>query len=96
MAWPLGERRFYRATNPHSGCYFLTREQAHKVRNFWEPRQWNSDFQLSGPLEQAGSGILLPVLKVMKPVPEHYRFLMVRHQDQLWTRHRFEAESPQA
>ena len=96
MAWPLGERRFYRATNPHSGCYFLTREQAQKVRNFWEPRQWSSDFQLSGPLEQAGSGILLPVLKVMKPVPEHYRFLMVRHQDQLWTRHRFETETPQA
>ena len=24
-------------------------------------------------------------------VPEHYRFLMVRHQDSLWKRHRFEA-----
>lgn len=28
VAWPLGERYFYRATNPHSGCYFLTRRQA--------------------------------------------------------------------
>ena len=35
--------------------------------------------------------MLLPVLRVMKPVPEHYRFLMVRHQDSLWKRHPFEA-----
>ena len=27
----------------------------------------------------------------MKPVPEHYRFLMVSHQDNLWKRH-FEAQ----
>ena len=96
FAWPLGERRFYRAINPHSGCYFLTQQQGIKVKEYWETRNWVAPFQLSGPLEQAGSGILLPVLKVMKPVPEHYRFLMVRHQDQLWTRHRFEAETPQA
>tara|TARA_Y100001933_G_scaffold37496_3_gene33048 strand:+ start:187 stop:1059 length:873 start_codon:yes stop_codon:yes gene_type:complete len=96
FAWPLGERRFYRATNPHSGCYFLTRDQALRVKSYWEPKEWSSSFQLSGPLEQAGSGILLPVLKVMKPVPAHYRFLMVRHQDQLWTRHRFEAGPAQA
>jgi len=30
------------------------------------------------------------VLKVMKPVPDHYRFLMVRHLDELWQRHRLE------
>ena len=28
IPWSLGERRFYRATNPHSGCYFLSRRQA--------------------------------------------------------------------
>ena len=36
--------------------------------------------------------MLLPVLRVMKPVTEHYRFLTVRHQDSLWKRHRFEAQ----
>ena len=91
IPWPLGERRFYRATNPHSGCYFLSQRQAEVVRDFWNEKQWRSSWSLSGPLEQAGSGTLLPVLRVMKPVPEHYRFLMVRHQDSLWERHRFEA-----
>ena len=35
--------------------------------------------------------MILPVLKVMKPIPQHFRFLMVRHQDNLWERHAFEA-----
>ena len=90
IPWTLGERRFYRATNPHSGCYFLARRQALAVRDHWQPLNWASSWSLSGPLEQAGSGMLLPVLRIMKPVPEHYRFLMVRHQDNLWRRHRFE------
>jgi len=90
IPWPLGNRRFYRATNPHSGCYFLSRRQALAVRDFWVQKNWLPDWNLSGPLEQAGSGMLLPVLRVMKPVPEHYRFLMVRHQDNLWKRHPFE------
>ena len=38
--------------------------------------------------------MLLPVLRVMKPVAEHYRFLTVRHQDSLWKRHRFEEKEP--
>lgn len=90
VPWPLGDVVFYRATNPHSGCYFLSRRQAAKVLDFWQRRQWKADFQLSGPLEQACSGLLLPVLKVMKPIPDHYRFLMVRHQDELWRRHPIE------
>jgi hypothetical protein len=93
VPWPLGSVQFYRATNPHSGCYFLTRRQAQRVLCFWQERQWKADFQLSGPLEQAGSGLLLPVLKVMKPRPDHYRFLMVRHLDELWRRHPEEQHS---
>ena len=92
IPWPLGNRRFYRATNPHSGCYFLSRRQALTVRDFWVKKNWLPDWNLSGPLEQAGSGMLLPVMRVMKPIPEHYRFLMVRHQDHLWRRHSFEAQ----
>ena len=93
IPWPLGERRFYRATNPHSGCYFLSRRQAMKVLKYWNDHRWIAPFQLSGPLEQAGSGMLLPVLNIMKPVPAHFRFLMVRHQDRLWKRHRFEQKA---
>ncbi len=90
IPWPLGNQYFYRATNPHSGCYFLTQRQALKVRDYWINKNWISDFELSGPLEQAGSGLLLPILKIMKPIPSQYRFLMVNHLDQLWRRHPFE------
>ena len=81
VAWPTGKKHFYRATNPHSGCYFLSKEQGLRVKRFWEKRKWIKDFELSGPLEQAGSGMILPVLKIMKPVIEDYKFLMVLHQD---------------
>lgn len=90
LQWPMGNREFYRATNPHSGCYFLTSGQARRVHHYWEERQWHSEFQLAGPLEQAGSGLLLPLLKIMKTIPRDYRFLMIRHQDELWKRHSFE------
>ena len=89
IQWPLGDIQFYRATNPHSGCYFLTRRQAISVRNYWIERNWISEYELSGPLEQAGSGLLLPILKIMKPIPSNYRFLMVHHLDELWKRHPF-------
>jgi hypothetical protein len=88
--WPTGGREFYRATNPHSGCYFLNRAQAKVAYKFWQERNWTSEFKFAGALEHACSGYLLPVLKVMKPSPRDYRFLMVRHQDELWKRHRFE------
>lgn len=92
LQWPLGEIYFYRATNPHSGCFFLTRSQAAKIKRFWEAREWRPDFRLAGPLEQAATGFLLPYCKVMKTRPSYYRFLMVRHRDTLWKRHRFEVE----
>lgn len=82
----LGPRRFYRAANPHSGCFVLSRDQALKVNHYWQARNWRPEFRFAGPLEHAATGVLLPVLKVMKPVPEHYRFLMVRHQDEIWRR----------
>lgn len=93
LKWATGDYIFYRATNPHSGCYFLNRRQALMVREFWEKSDWKSRFQLSGPLEQAGSGLLLPVLKLMKTKPQDYRFFMVRHHDELWKRHPFETEN---
>lgn len=91
--WPTGDKLLYRATNPHSGCYFISKKQAQLVLDYWQSNNWSSSFQLSGPLEQAGSGMLLPILKLMKPIPEDYRFLMVRHLDELWKRHPFEEEA---
>ena len=88
--WPTGVITFYRATNPHSGCFFLSKEQAAMVRKHWENQDWKSNFQLSGPLEQAASGRLLGILKVMKTIPEDYKFLKVVHNDCLWKRHQFE------
>ena len=90
IQWPLGSKIFYRATNPHSGCYFLTRSQAQHLEGYWRQQNWQPKYVLSGPLEQAGSGLLLPIFKLMKPSPSDYRFLMIRHQDELWKRHPFE------
>ena len=87
--WPTGYKDFYRATNPHSGCYFITRSQAQKVLQYWQKLNWKSPYQLSGPLEQAASGMLIGTMKIMKPVTENYKFLMVRHMDTLWKRHGF-------
>ena len=88
--WPTGIKVFYRATNPHSGCFFLHKLQAEKVYRYWSERNWKSNFKLSGPLEQAATGVLLPAVKIMKPEIEDYRFLKIRHNDQLWKRHEFE------
>ena len=88
--WPTGIVTFYRATNPHSGCFFLSQRQARSVLKHWEEQNWESAFQLSGPLEQAASGRLLRILKVMKPIPQDYKFLKVMHNDSLWKRHKFE------
>ena len=83
-------RIIYRATNPHSGCYFISKIQAERILKMWQKRKWVTPFQLSGPLEQAASGMLIETLKIMKPIPEDYRFFMVRHLDELWRRHEFE------
>jgi hypothetical protein len=48
------------------------------------------DIILCGPLEQAASGMLIKSFKIMKPIPEDYRILMVKHTDELWKRHPFE------
>ena len=85
--WPLGKTTFYRATNPHSGCWFLSKEQGIALNDYWSKNNWVSSFQLSGPLEQAASGLLLPIFHIMKPKPDDYRFLMIQHQDSLWKRH---------
>jgi len=88
--WNEQKYKFYRATNPHSGCYFITREQAIIARQYWVEKNWMPDLILCGPLEQAASGMLIKSFKIMKPIPEDYRILMVKHIDELWKRHPFE------
>lgn len=88
--WPTAMKTMYRATNPHSGCFFISRAQAKNILESWQKRNWQCSFELSGPLEQAGSGRLLEYLKIMKPIPSEYKFFMVRHLDDLWKRHSFE------
>ena len=56
IPWPLGERQFYRATNPHSGCYFLSRQQASNVLHYWTDHEWKARFQLSGPWNKPEAG----------------------------------------
>ena len=90
MRWQLGDKTFYRATNPHSGCFFIGKRKAMVLKKKWEERGWKSPFQLSGPMEQAASGRLIEFYKIMKPVPEEYKFFMVKHMDCLYKRHRFE------
>ena len=90
--WSEQEYRFYRATNPHSGCYFITRDQALIAKQYWVEKNWLPNLILCGPLEQAASGMLIKSFKIMKPIPEDYRILMVKHTDELWKRHPFENE----
>ena len=89
IGWGNSVKTLYRATNPHSGCFFLSRKQGIRVRKFWEEREWKSPYMLSGPLEHAASGRLIEVQKIMKTIPEDYRFLKVKHCDELWKRHEF-------
>ena len=49
IPWPLGDRRFYRATNPHSGCYFLSRRQALTVKRFLDSKKWKSRLESVRP-----------------------------------------------
>ena len=100
LFWDTGEKigliynhnkiELYRATNPHSGCFFISTQQGIELEAKWANRDWKYPFQLAGPLEQAASGRLIENLKVMKTVPEQYRYFSVRHMDKLWKKHRFE------
>ena len=102
LFWNTGESReikwneknieLYRATNPHSGCFFINSKQGVKLRECWKKRDWKSPFMLCGPLEHAASGRIIEAIKIMKTNPCDYRFLKVIHCDELWRRHMFTDE----
>ena len=68
IRWEGNSRKLYRATNPHSGCFFLSRKQAIMVKEHWEKMKWKSPYMLSGPLEHAASGRLIELMKIMKTI----------------------------
>lgn len=72
--------RFRRASNPHSGCFFVDASQMDRLRA--DPAFGHFSDAFIGPLESAAT---LPVLRnfaVYKPALENAGFLEMRHIDQ--------------
>ncbi|MEB3332713.1 MAG: hypothetical protein VKI83_09525 [Synechococcaceae cyanobacterium] len=61
-------------SNPHAGCFCLSRAQLEQLRNTELPRQG-----FIGPLETAATLTLLPHFTVLKPALRNWRFLTVEH-----------------
>ena len=38
LSWPTRDKKFYRATNPHSGCWFLSKNPAQSFSSYWEEK----------------------------------------------------------
>ncbi len=74
----LGERVvFRRASNPHSGCFFLNARQM----EHWSEQSYflDRDTGYVGPLESAATLGILRAFQVYKPAPECASFLEVEH-----------------
>lgn len=72
--------RFLPALNPHSGCFFLTSEQMHRLTGL--PGYPAPDASFIGPLESAATLAVMRALHVYKPAPENAGFLEVEHRAQ--------------
>lgn len=68
---------FYRALNPHSGCYFLNTEQM----NHWvsKPYFLDGDTSFIGPLESAATLGIMRSFRVYKPANFNANFLEIQH-----------------
>jgi hypothetical protein len=74
----LGKRiRFERATNPHSGGFFLNRRQM----EFWAttPGFGEGDSRFVGPLESAATLGVMQTFRISKPAAANAAFLEVEH-----------------
>lgn len=69
--------RFAEFENPHSGCYFLSREQLRRWLS--TGRHWYGEISLAGPRESAATGSLGEAFRLYKPHPSNLAFLEVRH-----------------
>lgn len=74
---------FLRASNPHSGCYFLNVQQM----NYWSKQPYFLDRASSfiGPLESAASLGIMRAFKVYKPAARDANFLEIEHFGQAWS-----------
>lgn len=63
------------ALNPHSGCFFLTREQM----DIWSREDWIFQRQSSWPLEDAATFRLVPCFTIWKPAQETPWLIEVEH-----------------
>ena len=82
--WLGSRKQFTRVVNPHSGCFFLMREQALLAYQYWQDRHWEIPYRWAGTMEMACTGIFLPIFRMMKIQVSQARFFQVRHQDCLW------------
>lgn len=72
-----GDISFKRASNPHSGCYFLNNQQM----EFWtkQPNFLDMDLSFISPLESAASLGIMKTFRVYKPTSENANFLEIMH-----------------
>lgn len=68
---------FRRASNPHSGGFFLT----HAQMSAWAAKPYflDRDTRFVGPLESAATLGVMRTFRVYKPVPENAAFLELEH-----------------
>ena len=69
--------RFELASNPHSGCFFLTRAQMRLWMRM--PVFLDGDTSFVGPLESAASLGVYKAFRVYKTAAPHYDFVEIRH-----------------
>lgn len=69
--------RFVPALNPHSGCFFATREQMRRMAGL--PGYPAPDVSFIGPLESAATLAVMRAMHIYKPAPENAGFLEVEH-----------------
>lgn len=69
--------RFVRPLNPHSGCFFLNKNQMQTWIN--QPFFGDRDCSFVGPLESAASLGVMKTFQVYKPAIENANFLEIEH-----------------
>jgi hypothetical protein len=71
--------KFHASSNPHSGCFFLNKEQF----DTWSssPCFLDGDISLIGPLESAATLGILKCFKTYKAAPDYANFFEVLHGD---------------
>lgn len=68
---------FQRPLNPHSGCYFLTREQM----EYWANQEHflGVDASFISPLESSATLGIMKTFRIYKPTPLNANFLEIQH-----------------